>query len=251
MFKNFFLFIGFSCLISCHAPQVDSQSKPISHQAWTHLLQKHVDTTGIVNYQTFKADSSTLQAYLQLLSDHHPNPQHWSANETKAYWINAYNAFTIALIIKHYPTKGIKTIKAGIPFVNSVWDIPFIEIEGQSFDLNNIEHGILRKQFDDPRIHFALVCASKSCPKLANTAFTAATLDQQLDNAAYAFFKDPTRNDLLASPPKLSKLLSWYWIDFDQHYSSRSALINRYTEHQFSDDQDFDFLDYDWSLNDH
>ena len=104
----------------------------------------------------------------------HPNDKHWTETEQLAYWINAYNAFTVELILDHYPVASIRDIKEGVPFINSVWDIDFIKIEGKTYSLNDIEHRILRREFDEPRIHFAIVCASISCPKLRNEAFEAA-----------------------------------------------------------------------------
>ena len=97
-------------------------------------------------------------------------------------------AFTVELILRNYPIASIKDIKDGVPFVNTVWDIKFITIEGTDFDLNNIEHGILRKKFNDPRVHFALVCGSMSCPKLQSFAFAADQLEEQLERAGESVY---------------------------------------------------------------
>ena len=236
-------------LASCGAPKVASSSQPIDHAIWDSLLRKHVDDLGLIDYRGFKEDSLELRGYLDLLENNHPNDQNWSEAEQMAYWINAYNAFTVELIVDHYPVTSIKDIKNGVPFVNTVWDIKFIAIEGEIFDLNNIEHGILRKDFDDPRIHFALVCASLSCPKLLNRAFTPGKLDQQLDQAASAFLEDPFRNGIERDPIHLSKILDWYWMDFKDSYAGRYELINQYTTKEVAPDAKIEFLDYDWSLN--
>ncbi len=209
--------IIFSMIIfntSCNAPKVSSNSQPIDHSIWDSLLHQYVDDGGLVDYQSMTQDSQQLKRYLDLLSQHHPNNKNWSKNETMAYWINAYNAFTVQLILRNYPVASIKDIKNGVPFVNSVWDIKFIRIENVKFDLNNIEHGILRKDFNDPRMHFALVCGSMSCPKLQRFAFTSDQLDEQLEQAAKEFFNEPFRNEIRDNPPKLSKILDWYWMDF-------------------------------------
>jgi len=149
----FFLSLFFSCNNN-NKKIVASNSTPISHEIWTELFD------GKVNYKGFAEDKARFDEYLNLLNTHHPNDKNWSKNEQLAYWINAYNAYTVELILKHYPVVSIKDIKKGLPFLNSVWDIEFIEIEGNTYDLNHIEHEILRKEFDEPRIHFAIVCAS-------------------------------------------------------------------------------------------
>ncbi len=234
---------------NCSAPKVASDSQPISHASWDSLLRKHVDDQGLVNYQGMTADSSLLKEYLQLLAENPPNNQSWSEAEQMAYWINAYNAFTIKLVVDHYPITGLKEIKNGVPFVNSVWDIKFFEIGGEAFDLNNIEHGILRKEYSDPRIHFALVCASLSCPKLQRFAFTADRLEEQLDQASREFVNDTFRNNIYENPIQLSKILSWYWMDFRDTYDSRYDFIQQYAESPIDTENDIKFLDYNWRLN--
>lgn len=241
------LLIGLST--SCGAPKIQSNAQPISHAIWDTLLRQHVDDLGLVDYHGMRTDSHQLQQYLDLLRQNPPNDKTWSSEERMVYWINAYNAFTVELILDHYPTESIKDIKNGIPFVNSVWDIKFIEIGGEKLDLNNIEHGILRSDFSDPRIHFALVCASLSCPKLLNAAFTPDQLEQQLEQAARAFFNDPFRNKITGETICLSKILSWYWGDFKGQYTNRYELVDQYTEGFLDRSRPIEFLEYNWSLN--
>ena len=121
-----------------------------------------------------------------------------------AYWINAYNAYTIRLILNHYPVKSIKDIGSSIqiPFVTTPWADKFFSIGGEKMSLDNIEHGTLRKKYDDPRIHFALVCAAMSCPRLRNEAYAAARLDAQLDDQGRDFLGNPAKTSL--RPPKPS-----------------------------------------------
>lgn len=235
---------------ACEVASVESDARPISHERWTHLLQKHVTEAGWVDYRGFQKDSVALQAYLDLLRNHHPNEQHWTEEERLAYWINAYNAFTVELVAKHYPVESIKDIKRGLPFINTVWDIKFIEIEGETYDLNNIEHGIIRPKFDEPRIHFAVNCASRSCPKLMNEAYTAEKLDQQLDRAAREFFREDLRNKF-HSPDRasISKLFKWYTGDFTENMSLIEYL-NQYAPIQLNEDAEIDYLEYDWTIND-
>ena len=243
------LFLALTTLTNCEVKDVQSDSTPIQHNDWDALTKKHVDAAGFVDYQGFIADSLVFNRYLELLSKNHPNKKNWNRNEQLAYWINAYNAYTVKLIVDHYPTESIKDIKSGIPFINGVFDIEFIEIENQKYSLNNIEHGIIRPKFNDPRIHFAVNCASYSCPKLANFAYCAEQVDQQLEQAARSFVNSD-KNILTSEKVELSKILSWYWMDFKKQYDSRIEFLNKYSNGvQINPDAKVEFLDYDWSLN--
>ena len=166
-----FFFLSALLIISVNACKVSDytgNARPVTHEIWDSLLREHVSEKGLVDYKGFIKDSIQFNKYLDLLSKNHPNDKNWSKDEQLAYWLNAYNAFTVKLIMDYYPVKSIKDIKNGIPFVNTVWDIKFIKIEDRTYDLNNIEHGIIRPTFKDPRIHMAVNCASISCPKLQN-----------------------------------------------------------------------------------
>ncbi len=241
------LFVPF--MLSCGvSPKVTSTAQPISHDIWDGLLARHVSDEGWVDYRGFQRDSLTLDQYLDLLSSAHPNPTTWSNDERLAYWINAYNAFTIKLMVDHYPVESIKDIKNGIPFVNTVWDIKFIHIEDRTYDLNNIEHGILRKHFDEPRIHFAINCASVSCPRLLNQAYQADKLARQLTSAAHTFLGDPLRNRVEEN--KVSSIFSWFSGDFKSKAGSLRSFINQYAPTKLDEDATLQFLDYDWSIND-
>lgn len=228
--------------------KVKSESQPISHEILDALLKAHVDEGGWVDYKNF--DKVQLQKYLDLLSANHPNDKHWSPKQQQAYWINAYNAFTIDIVLQHYPVASIKDIASGmnIPFINTTWDIKFIKIEGQEYDLNNIEHNILRKYFDDPRIHFGVNCASVSCPALPNYAFTADQLDEQLDALAKAFLADKSRNIISADAIQLSKIFSWFKGDFTKK-GTLIEFLNQYSPTPINNNAKINYLDYDWQLN--
>ncbi len=228
-----------------------AQTKAPSHEIFDRLLKKNVAADGKVNYTAFIKDSIELTKYLQLISINPPNEKTWSRYEQMAYWINAYNAYTIQLIIKYYPIKSIKDIGSSIqiPFVNTPWDIKFIMIGKEKMDLNNIEHGNLRKKFDDPRVHMALVCASKSCPILLNEAYDPKRLDDQLTKQAKAFLADPFRNKISADKPQLSMIFKWYGMDFNKNGSSVRDFINRYSNVKIKPDAKISHVDYDWSLN--
>jgi hypothetical protein len=177
-----------------------------------------------------------------------PPKNDWNENEQKAYWINAYNAFTVSLILQHYPVKSIEDIGGKIYKVNTPWDIKFITIGGKKYDLNNIEHGILRKNFNDPRIHFALVCASMSCPKLRNEAYTTSQLNAQLEGAGRDFLNDRSKNRVSANHAELSKYFSWYKGDFTKN-GSLADYINKYSQDKINANTKISSIDYNWSLN--
>jgi hypothetical protein len=221
----------------------------ISHDSWNGLLKKHVTAAGKVDYKGFIKDSVELNKYLKLLSDNPPDEAKWSKNDQMAYWINAYNAFTIKLIVKYYPVKSIKDIAGKIPFVNTPWDIKFIKIGKETMDLNNIEHGKLRKKFDDPHVHMTIVCASKSCPILLNEAYTGAKLDAQFEKQARAFLADPFRNKVSADKPQLSLIFKWYGMDFKKNGGSVISFINKYSTVKINNNATISHLDYDWGLN--
>ena len=222
-------------------------SQKANHQLWTNLLSKNVTVEGKVNYKKFINDSLEVNAYLSELETNFPKTN-WIQNEILAYWINAYNAYTIKLITLHYPIKGIKEIGVKIPFVNSTWDIKFISIANESLDLNNIEHSKIRKQFSEPRIHMALVCASKSCPILLQEAYTADQLDAQLTRATKLFLHDNSKNQINAKSSKLSLLFKWYSLDFKKMGGVRN-FINKYSDTKINSKTKLNYLDYDWSLN--
>ncbi len=232
----------------CKVKKYSSNSFPIEHAIWDQLVKKHVTEEGWVDYPGFIRDSSELNEYLQLLESNHPNDHNWGREERLAYWINAYNAFTVKLIVDHYPVESIKDIRRGIPFINTVWDIKFIEIEEMVYDLNNIEHGIIRERFEEPRIHFAVNCASVSCPRLRNEAYTAEKLDAQLTDQAYYFLSNPIKNKISPGEVALSKLFFWYKGDFTKE-GSVLEFVDRYTEVQISANAKKSNLPYNWQLN--
>ncbi|MEO6191250.1 MAG: DUF547 domain-containing protein [Saprospiraceae bacterium] len=219
----------------------------VSHDLWNNLLKQHVSSEGLVDYKSLIKDSLILNQYLNQLERSYPQAS-WSDNEVKAFWINAYNAYTVKLITLHYPVKGIKEIGGSIPFVNSTWDIKFIKINGDMKDLNNIEHGILRKKFNDPRIHMALVCASKSCPILRKEAYTGERLNEQLDDQARNFLKNSFRNKITSSNAQISMLFKWYKGDFRKMGGVKS-FINKYSVVKITDNTKISHLKYDWNLN--
>ncbi|WP_018478219.1 DUF547 domain-containing protein [Pontibacter roseus] len=243
------LFGPVSCLGSAPAGASQAIAKP-DHQRWTQLLQKHVAADGDVDYKGMKQDRKELQLYLNQLSKGVPDPKTWSREEQLAYWINAYNAYTVKLIVDNYPLKSIKDLNAtvSVPLVNTIWDDKFIKLGGKEYSLNDIEHRILRKEFDEPRIHFAVNCASKSCPKLSREAYTASKLEKQLEEQTLGFINDPKHNRITPDNPKVSAIFDWFGGDFKKK-GSLTDFINRYSKVKIKPGANITFLDYDWNLN--
>ncbi len=234
---------GFSCLSCNTATAKEETSKAPSHQRWDELVSKHVSESGIVDYKAFINNKDEFEQYISILTSSHPNKQ-WSKNEQMAYWINAYNAFTIKLILDNWPVKNIKNIGGG----KSPWDIEFIKIKGHTYDLNAIEHEILRKNFNDPRIHFAVNCASVSCPKLLNEAYTAKKLEQQLTARAKDFINHTSKNSIKKDKIIISKIFKWYEEDFTQN-GTLIDYINQYSNIQINKNAKIEYKPYNWSLN--
>ncbi len=242
--------IAIIILVFQHAYCGFSQSYLASgHDIWDDLLKRHVKTGGAVDYRSFKKDHSLLKKYLNILSEN-PPPESAGKDERLAYWINAYNAFTVDLILDHYPVESINDIGGWfqIPFVNSVFDKKFFKIGNEEMSLNNIENGILRKEFNEPRIHFAINCASVSCPALRPEAYEAGRLDGQLEEQTARFINDPSKNRIAREGVEISKIFSWFGGDFKKN-GSVIDFINEYTAVEIDRNATIDYMDYNWDLN--
>ena len=223
----------------------------IDHNDWDVLLKKYVKNNGLVDYQAFISEKKALEQYLNTLRKNPPNDQ-WTTEEKLAYWINAYNAFTVKLIVDNYPLKSIKDLNPtlSIPKISTVWTKEWFKIGQEDFSLDKIEHQILRKKFEEPRIHFAVNCASFSCPVLRPEAYTASKIDQQLTDQAKLFLNDPQRNVITENKVKLSKIFSWFGGDFKKGQSLIN-FINQYSNTKVREGAKVGYLKYDWRLNDH
>jgi Protein of unknown function, DUF547 len=213
------------------------------HQLWNELLQKHVSDDGNVNYQSFKTEHKKLLDYIYVLdlTYSHKSFESLSKEEKLAYWINAYNALTVDLIIRNYPVESIKDI-------NNPWKQRLWEFGKNNYNLDEIEHEILRNM-NEPRIHFAIVCASYSCPKLQNEAFTAEKLDQQLTKATKEFLADTNRNEISENSITISKIFDWFSKDFTKN-GTLIDFLNLYTKVNISPNAKKRYKDYNWDLND-
>lgn len=208
------------------------------------LLSRHVDTNGNVDYKNFKKDEAKLDNYLAYLAKTNPEKS-WSAAKTKAFWVNAYNGYTIKIILKNYPLKSILKIKEK---GKDAWNIPFAIVGDKTYTLNTIEHGILRKTFKDPKIHVAVNCASGSCPQIANVAFTEANYEAKTEELMKKFINDPTKNKISEKKIQISKIFEWFKGDFIQN-GSLIDFLNQYSTIKIKKRATIRFLEYDWNLN--
>ncbi|MBK6993643.1 MAG: DUF547 domain-containing protein [Lewinellaceae bacterium] len=221
-------------------PIHQSTNPPITnHESFDSILQKHVSDAGKVNYKGLKTDKAALDAYCKMLSEN-PVEESWTKEEKMAYWTNAYNAFTLKLIVDNYPTKSILNFDGG-----KTWDVRRIKIGDKKYSLNNIENDILRPQFKDPRIHFAINCAAKSCPPLWNHAYTAENLELALENRTRDFVNNSNYNTLSASRAQVSKIFDWYGADF----GDLKKFLNQYSETKLNNSTAVVFKEYNWDLN--
>ena len=210
-----------------------------NHQIFNDLLKKHVTKDGVVNYKGFKANRTELQKYINSLGENMPTDT-WSKEEKLAYWINAYNALTVDLILRNYPLKSIKDIKK--PWNQRLW-----KLGDKWYNLDEIEHKILRKM-NEPRIHFAINCASFSCPPLLNEAFVSEKLEQQLTQVTKLFLADTKQNTITENQLEISKIFKWFAKDFKQN-GSLIDFLNRYSNVKINIKAKKKYKDYNWDLN--
>jgi hypothetical protein len=243
----FFLISFFSCQSSSLGM---AGTTPPSHQIWDQLVKTHVKPNGMVDYKGFIREKTKLESYLKLLSDNAPDRKTWSKNQQLTYWINAYNAFTVKLIVDNYPTKSIRDLgpKLKIPLIKDVWHYKFFKIGGVETSLDEIEHSILRREFDEPRIHFAINCASISCPTLLNEAFLPEKIEDQLTKVSVAFINDPSRNKITPEHAQISSIFSWFQGDFTKK-GTLIDFLNQYSKVKIKQNAKISHLDYNWNLN--
>jgi hypothetical protein len=238
-----------------------------SHAQWDTLTKKHVvwlpgGHASQFDYSGFKADRKELKSYLDGLSAVTQSEYDgWKKPEKLAFLINAYNAYTVELILTAYPK--VKSIKDLGSVITSPWKKRFFSLLAKQRSLDDVEHGMIRAQgaFDEPRIHMAANCASIGCPALRSEAFVAGKLDAQLEDSVVRFLSDESRNRFNPKSGKLevSKIFDWYGKDFAARSGSVEAWLAQYADKLAGDPKHqktirdkkakLDFLDYDWALN--
>ena len=237
-----------------------------THSAFNALLQNHV-VAGRVDYAALHKSPTDLDHYVKsLASVPETTFNGWSQNDQIAYLVNLYNAATLQLILDHYPVKSIRKIGS---VLKGPWDMPVVPLHGKLITLNNLEHDVLRKQYDEPRLHMALVCAAISCPPLRSEAYTGELLDQQLHDQSKVYIASDagTMIDVDANSVSVSAIFKWYGKDFVKAHADRMpkgqhtdkergtlGFVSRYAEEAdrnyiLKGNYRVRYLDYDWSLN--
>ncbi len=238
------------------------------HQPWQALLSQHVksinnDHSTAVDYAGFKKEEVKLNNYLTSLSNIDQSTfEQWSNAKQLAFLINAYNAWTVSLILTEYP--DLKSIKDLGSLFSSPWSKEFVSLLGKKRSLDEVEHELIRGSgnYPDPRIHFAVNCASIGCPALRGEAYTEGKLEQQLQQQTIRFLSDESRNKLTTKELQISSIFKWYGGDFEKDFRGTNSLTSfillysdvlNLTETQQkllkTNQVDIDFLDYNWDLN--
>lgn len=252
-----------------------SQPDPNFYDAYANTLKLYVNEQGMVDYGELKKNHSGLVSFLSKIAQLDGSKlEKWSDNDKIAFWLNAYNAFTLRTIVDHYPIRARSLTSLIFP-ENSIQQIPGVwagnkfDVIGQQMTLDRIEHKILRVQFNEPRIHMALVCASIGCPMLRNEPYTGDKLGSQLDDQTRKFLSNPQKFkiDKAGNTVYLSSIFNWFDEDFLVKYSPKdeipgrsrkdSAVLGFIASYVDKNDRGYvhsgkykiKFLKYDWSLN--
>lgn len=253
-----------------------AEEATFSYTAYNALLHDYVNDAGQVDYRGLKANRAALDQFNATMA-RVPQEEYrtWGASRKIAFWINAYNAFTLTAIIDHYPIQsggliaGFRFPSNSIRQINGVWDDLEWQVMGMAYTLDQIEHEILRKHFSEPRIHMAIVCASVGCPFLRNEAYTGDELDGQLDEQSARFLADREKGMRADHGEKdlyLSPIFKWFAKDFTMSHGttgiagyagSEAAVLNFVASYMDAatarwikaGDYTLRYLDYDWSLN--
>lgn len=234
--------------------QKSGSGMAVDYSAWNGILKRYGGRTAggrtVFAYaRVTPADKAALSAFVDRLEavdvDQLSRPQQY------AYWINLYNAATVEVVLGAYPVASILNIKDGL-FPTGPWDRKVLTVKGMKLSLNNIEHGILRPIFKDPRVHFAVNCASVGCPNLALTAYESASLNAQLDAASRAYVNDPRGFQAKGGRLVASRIFDWYGSDFGGtagvlKFAQRFADAD--TTKLLAGRKTIDSYDYDWSIN--
>lgn len=227
-------------------------AQKVDYSAWDKLLKKHVKPSGLVDYKGFQKDQKELDKFLQSLSK--VNVDKLPKLDQLVFWINVYNAFTIDFVARNYPVKSIKDIREAGLFRSvlgdkQIWVTNFrYRINGRNQTLHGVENGILMKDFDEPRIHFAINCASYSCPRLLNEAFTPENVEARMEQLAKEFVNNSTHNKITENAVQLSNIFNWYTKDFTKN-GTLIDYLNKYSKVKINQNAKVTFLEYNWDLN--
>lgn len=272
--------VGFALLVAAAVgpgslPGARADGGGFAWDDYAKMLEAYVDDTGMVYYRGLKADGAALATFARSLAElDRREYSRWSDEDKMAFWINAYNGLTLKVVVDNYPIKPtfpaeLYHPKNSIRQIRGVWDEIAFNVMGAPMTLEEIEHGTLRKEFDEPMIHMALVCAAMGCPPLRNEPYVGDRLAEQLADQARKFQADPTkfRIDRRRDDVYLSSIFDWFGEDFLKRYGTsmkyaghskeeRAVLncISRYLAEEDrayleTADYDIEYVDYDWTLN--
>ncbi|MHC4756098.1 MAG: DUF547 domain-containing protein [Planctomycetota bacterium] len=276
MWRNYrlpiLIFSGFFLVTFSNIKANDANNGKFSYDDYALILKSYVDSNGMVDYKQLKTNREKLDGFIESMSRIKPKSfDKWSEKEKVAFWLNAYNALTLKAIIDNYPIKASRLKSAIYPKnsirqIKGVWDKIKFDVMGKDITLGDIEHKILRVQFNEPRIHMAMVCAAMGCPPLLNEPYLPKKLDEQLDDQSRKFLSNPLKYKVDGNTVYLSPIFNWFKEDFVKTYGpkttfagykgSKGAVLNfmsKYLEENKKWTQSkrpkIKYLKYDWSLN--
>ena len=235
----------------------EASTQDIDHSAWDELIKKHLDDqheSGINRFdyaglKTSPEDLDRLKTYMLTLTS--LDPRDYARDIQMAYWINLYNALTVWVVTNDYPVESIKDIKSGM-FTFGPWERELITVAGESLTLDNIEHNILRPIWKDPRIHYAVNCASLGCPNLSIDAYRADNLEALLEKGARDYINHDRGAQILDDELQVSSIYEWFQVDFGDSVEGVLAHLRNHANPELAEAlssfDDFDH-DYDWKLN--
>lgn len=285
MVRRFLAVLAMAVVVGCGesdetrsaTPDVAAPEGPFTYALYEEVLSAHVDEDGMVDYAALKQNVDPLHRFIAGMGAVEPEEfAAWSREEQLAFWINAYNAITLKYIVDHYPIESSSIVNSvmypaeSIRQIDGVWNELTTRVVGKERTLDAIEHEILRKEFDEPRIHAALVCAAMGCPPLRSEPFIAEELEGQLADQSRRFLADKKRFriDRNANIVHVSSIFEWFGDDFVAKYTpakgfaghneTEKAFLNFASQYVSEEDAaylregDYDvrFIDYDWTLND-
>ena len=243
--------ILFMLIVSINAQELEELNEQIANRTFNEVLNSYVNNAGRVDYNSIRENPFALQPFLDFVALVSPqsNPELFpTIDEKKAFWINTYNGLMIQTVIENPEISSVKEIGWGY---GVFWRKKF-KVGGELLTLNHIEHKILRGQYKDPRIHFAINCASNSCPPIGHRIVTGVNLDQQLNEKTRDFINNPAnvKVDHKKKTIVLSKIFKWYRKDFESGGTTLLEFLNQYREETInSSNYKIKFQDYDWGLN--
>ena len=224
-----------------------SSSQSQEEKAFSGLLSACVTPDGLVDYRSLKVQRKLLDDYFLFLENNQLRLTADSAS-AKSYWINYYNTATLRIVLSRYPLKSMRDIPTASLGYETIWEVPLHKINGRKYSLNQVERELLMDRFQDPRIHFALVCGAQSCPPLRRELYEPCKLDEQLDDQARIFLSNPKWNQITGTTSTLSPIFKWYRADFQMSGQPLHKVLASYIGRPVKSEV-FEYSEYDWSLN--